>query len=109
MKKNSLILLVISLQFCQQPEVQYQILNDSEWFETLQLALAFGSLAGNEVNLYQYYENEELADEIIRLLKDDKLREHYSRMSMERSKRYTQVEVVRDIEKVYSVLCKEDI
>jgi glycosyltransferase involved in cell wall biosynthesis len=44
----------------------------------------------------------ELADEIIRLLKDEELREHYSRMSIERSKSYTQVEVVRDIEKIYS-------
>ena len=51
----------------------------------------------------------ELADAIIRLLKDEELREYYSRMSIERSKSYTQVEVVRDIEKVYSVLCKEDI
>lgn len=42
-----------------------------------------------------------LADKIIRLLKDDELREHYSRMSLERSKRYTQVEVVRNIEKMY--------
>ena len=46
----------------------------------------------------------ELADEIIRLLKDEELRKHYSKMSMERSKSYTQVEVVRSIEKVYSNL-----
>ncbi|MCK4250889.1 glycosyltransferase family 4 protein [candidate division WOR-3 bacterium] len=44
---------------------------------------------------------EGLADQIIKLLKDDELREYYSKMSLERSKKYTQVEIVRSIEKVY--------
>ena len=51
---------------------------------------------------------EGLADQIIKLLKDDELRAYYSKMSLERSKKYTQVEVVRSIEKVYLNLCYED-
>jgi glycosyltransferase involved in cell wall biosynthesis len=43
-----------------------------------------------------------LADEITRLLNNDDIKEYYSIMSLERSKKYTQVEVVRQIEKVYS-------
>ncbi|CAD6492205.1 MAG: Glycosyltransferase Gtf1 [Candidatus Argoarchaeum ethanivorans] len=46
-------------------------------------------------------EIKELANQIIRLLNNDELREYYSRMSLERSKRYSQDEVVRDIEKIY--------
>jgi glycosyltransferase involved in cell wall biosynthesis len=43
-----------------------------------------------------------LADQIIRLLKDAKLREHYSKMSLKRSKEYSQETIVRRIEEVYS-------
>ena len=48
-----------------------------------------------------------LADQIIRLLKDDKLREHYSKMSLKRSKEYSQETVVRRIEEVYSDITEE--
>ena len=50
---------------------------------------------------------EGLADQIIKLLKNDELREHYSKMSLERSKKYTLANVVRDIEDVYSELIEE--
>lgn len=45
-----------------------------------------------------------LADQTIRLLKDAKLREHYSNRSLERSKEYSQETIVRRIEKLYSDL-----
>ena len=45
-----------------------------------------------------------LADQIVRLMKDDGLKKHYSEMSLERSNMYTQAEVVRRIEEVYSEL-----
>ena len=45
-----------------------------------------------------------LANAIIRLLQDNELKEYYSKMSEIRSKRYSQTEVVRQIEKVYSNL-----
>ncbi len=48
---------------------------------------------------------EGLADQIIKLLKNDRLREYYSKMGLERSKRYTLANVVREIEEVYSNLC----
>lgn len=48
-----------------------------------------------------------LADQIIRLLKDDKLREHYSKMSLKRSKEYSQETIVRRIEEVYSDLVEK--
>ena len=51
---------------------------------------------------------EGLANQIITLLNNDELREYYSKMSLERSKKYTQVEVVRSIEKVYLNLCYGD-
>jgi glycosyltransferase involved in cell wall biosynthesis len=47
---------------------------------------------------------EGLANQIIKLLNNDELREYYSKMSLERSKRYRQASVVREIEKVYSNL-----
>jgi glycosyltransferase involved in cell wall biosynthesis len=45
---------------------------------------------------------EGLADQLIKLLNNDELREHYSKMSLERSKGYRRANVVREIEKVYS-------
>ena len=43
----------------------------------------------------------ELADQIIELLKNDNLREYYSTMSMQRYNDYTQESVVERIEKIY--------
>ncbi len=48
-----------------------------------------------------------LAEAMMRLLKDDKLRKYFSAKSLERSKIYSQAEVARQIEKVYSVLIKD--
>jgi len=45
-----------------------------------------------------------LADQIVRLLKDAKLRGYYSKMSLKRSKEYSQETIVRRIEEVYSDL-----
>ena len=45
-----------------------------------------------------------LAEKIIQLLRNDELRNYYSRMSLERSKEYTQKIIVRRIEEVYSSL-----
>ena len=47
---------------------------------------------------------EELADKIVELLRDKERRIHHSRMSMERSKEYSQETIVRRIEDVYSRL-----
>lgn len=48
---------------------------------------------------------EGLAEQIITLLKNNELRAYYTKKSLERSKKYTQVDVVRSIEKVYVKLC----
>ena len=45
-----------------------------------------------------------LAREIIQLLKSEERKAHYSKVSMERSKKYSQETVVRRIEEVYSSL-----
>ena len=47
-----------------------------------------------------------LAQKIIELLKNDELRDYYSKMSMERSKEYSLETVVRRIEEVYLKLLK---
>lgn len=54
-------------------------------------------------------EVKDLADQIIRLLKNDELKGYYSKKSMERSKKYMQAEVMRNIEKVYSDLMESKI
>jgi len=43
----------------------------------------------------------ELADQIIGILKNEELRDYYSKMSSERSKKYSLAEVTRNIEQVY--------
>jgi glycosyltransferase involved in cell wall biosynthesis len=48
-----------------------------------------------------------LADQTIRLLKDGKLREHYSEMGLKKSKEYSQETIVRSIEKLYSDLVEK--
>lgn len=51
----------------------------------------------------------ELANKIIKLLKNDELREYYSKMGLEGGKKYTQAEVMRRIEKIYSDLMESKI
>jgi len=48
------------------------------------------------------------ADQLIRLLKDEELKNYYSRMSLERSKKYTQVETVKNVETIYVNLGQVD-
>ena len=49
-------------------------------------------------------DKKDLADQIVRVVKDDTLKAHYAKMSLEKSKHYSQERVVRKIENVYKSL-----
>ena len=53
-------------------------------------------------------DKKDLADQIVRLVKDDVLKAHYAKMSLEKSKYYSQERVVRQIEDIYESLSDQN-
>lgn len=49
-------------------------------------------------------DKKDLADQILRVVKDDTLKAHYAKVSLEKSKHYSQERVVRQIEDIYESL-----